>query len=1069
MSKPKYWKSLEELEQTPEFVEQASKEFPTDMAIDEVLAEASEESMSFNSNRRDFLKVLGFGMTAATLAACAEGPVKKAIPYVNKPDDIIPGVPNWYASTTPNGNPALVKTREGRPIKLEGNPDSPLTKGGLSATDQATVLDMYEDERLRAPLKGQNLVPSFESIDADIISELNKIKENGGKVRVLSHSVMSPSTRQLIGEFVGQFEDGKHVSYDPVSVSAVAQAHEMAFGKYAVPNYQFDKAMAIVSFGADFLGTWISPVAFASQYAVNRNPDKPMSRHLQFESILTTSGSKADLRFPLNPSQQGVALLNLYNKVASKVGAGQIPNVPGYNTYMDGLDIAASDLAKNRGKSLVISDSNDPAVQAIIVGINQMLGNYGQTIDINSPSFYKQGDDRALAALAQELEGGEVAALLVYGANPVLDSPFGETVAAAISNVGLSISFATKPDETSELCSYVAPDHFFLESWGDMQQTGTHYSLVQPTIYPIFRTRQAQDSLLTWMGISEKYQDYLKRFWQENMFPQQDQYLTFREFWNEALRKGVFMATSSAEETEYVMADGQLAAQASKVMQGSRAKTPEGELEVVLFEKVGIGSGKQANNPWLQELPDPISRVTWDNYVSVPVVLAEEMNLKNEDVVELTFDGDSYYMPVYIQPGQAAQTVAVALGYGSKFGKVTKRANGTAKGGQQIAGTNFYPAVRVEGGAMQYTSTGVSMSKAGMTYPLALTQTFNLLYDPAKTELLVGAGDYDRTDAIIEETTVANYNNGKYKARVQKREAKKEHLVTLWDSHFEDPETAQNIHWKMAIDLNKCTGCGACVVACQAENNIPVVGKQEVRTRREMHWMRIDRYYSGETQNPDVVFQPMLCQHCDNAPCETVCPVLATIHSNEGLNQMTYNRCVGTRYCANNCPYKVRRFNWFNYWQDTKKFNDLYTHSDLGKLVLNPDVTVRFRGVMEKCSFCVQRLQDSKLRAKVNAKSTLAKPEDGDVQVACQQSCPTGAIVFGDFNDPNSAVSKAFRQPRSYAVLEEIKVLPSVQYQALVRNRDEAETKFKHEEQMEARPWLNGEHEAEAAHSGEHA
>ena len=1070
MSKPKYWKSLEELEQSPEFVAQAGKEFPTDMAIDEVMREASEENMSFSTNRRDFLKVLGFGMTAATLAACAEGPVKKAIPYVNKPDDIIPGVPNWYASTTPEGIPALVKTREGRPIKLEGNPDSPLTKGGLSARDQASILEMYADERLRAPMKGQNLVPSFESIDSDIKAELQSIQANGGKVRVLTHSVMSPSTRQLVGEFLAQFEGAEHVSYDPVSVSALAEAHEAAFGKFAVPNYHFDKAMAIVSFGADFLGTWISPVAFASQYAANRNPDQPMSRHLQFESLLTITGSKADLRFPMNPSQQGVALLNLYNKVASRLGSPQIREVPSYNVAMDGLDIAATDLVKNQGKSMVISDSNDPAVQKVVAALNQMLGNYGETIDIDQPSYFKQGDDRALANLAQEMERGEVAALFVYGANPVYDSPFGETFKAALPNVGLSVSLATKPDETSELCGYVAPDHFYLESWGDAQQTGTHYTLVQPTIYPIFRTRQAQDSFLAWMGSKEKYQDYLKRFWETNMYPQQQEFSSFRTFWNEHLRKGIFMAPASdGEGASYAMTSAQVMDAANQVKQNSRAETPEGELEVVFYEKVGVGPGKQANNPWLQELPDPISRVAWDNYVSVPVSMAESMGLKNEDVVELSVDGETYSMPVYVQPGQARQTVAVALGYGSKFGKVAKRANGVRKGDRQIAGTNFYPAVKVDGGAMRYYQTGGSLSKTSLTYPLASIQTFNLLYDPATTDLLVGAGDYDRSDAIIEETTMANYTNGTYKARVKKREEKKEHLVTLWDSHFEDPETARNIHWKMAIDLNKCTGCGACVVACQAENNIPVVGKQEVRTRREMHWIRIDRYYSGETDNPDVVFQPMLCQHCDNAPCETVCPVLATIHSNEGLNQMTYNRCVGTRYCANNCPYKVRRFNWFNYWQDKEKFNDLYTHSDLGKLVLNPDVTVRFRGVMEKCSFCVQRLQDAKLRAKVNAQSTLAKPEDGEAQVACQQSCPTGAIVFGDFNDPNSAVSKAFRQPRSYAVLEEVKALPSIQYQALVRNRDEAETKFKHEEQMKARPWLDGQHEAEAAHSGDHA
>ncbi len=1073
MSKPKYWRGLDELEQTPEFLAEAGKEFPTDMPIDQVLSEASEENMSFQANRRDFLKVMGFGMTAAALAACAEGPVKKAIPYVNKPDDIIPGVANWYASTSPQGNAILVKTREGRPIKLEGNPDSPLTRGGLFATDQATVLDMYDDERLRAPMRKGNLVGNFDEVDADITKQLAEIKAKGGTVRVLTHSLLSPSTKQVIGDFMADFEDAKHISYDALSTSALAKAHAIAFGKRAVPQYMFDQAMSIVSFGADFLGTWIAPAAFSSAYAVNRNPDQPMSRHLQFESLMTNTGAKADLRFPLNPSQQGLAILNLYNKVAAKLGKGQIPGVPSYNVYMDGLDIAASDLVKNRGKALVISDSNDVSIQTLVASLNQMLGNYGKTLSIAQPAYYQQGDDEAMVELAKELEQGRVDALFVYGANPVYASPFAAIFERALPKVDLTVSFATKPDETSELCRYVVPDHFFLESWGDAQQTATHYTLMQPTIYPIFRTRQAQDSFLKWSGSSEKYHDYLKRYWEQNMFPQQSEYSSFRVFWNEALRKGIFMTEAAASTegestTAFVLADSQISEHADRVKRSSRKELPNGELEVVFYPKVAILDGSQANNPWLQELPDPITRVVWDNYVTVPVSMAKAQNLKNEDLVEVTLGDEKVLMPVYVQPGQAMQTIGLALGYGRKHGKVAQRANGKKKGDRQIGGVNFFPMLAVDGGAMQYSMRGASLSKTGEKYPMALTQTFNTLYDPEKADLLVGAGDYDRSEAIIEETTMAEYTNGTYKKQVSKREAKKDHLVSLWDSHFEDPETARNIHWKMAIDMNKCTGCGACVVACQAENNIPVVGKEEVRTRREMHWMRIDRYYSGETDNPDVAFQPMLCQHCDNAPCETVCPVLATIHSNEGLNQMTYNRCVGTRYCANNCPYKVRRFNWFNYWQDTEKFSDFYTHSELGKLVLNPDVTVRFRGVMEKCSFCVQRLQESKLRAKVNAKSTYAKPEDGEVQVACQQSCPTGAIVFGDFNDPNSAVSKAYRESRSYAVLEEVKTLPSVQYQALVRNRDEKETKMKEAEQMKARPWLNPSHAAEE-HAGDHA
>lgn len=469
-----------------------------------------------------------------------------------------------------------------------------------------------------------------------------------------------------------------------------------------------------------------------------------------------------------------------------------------------------------------------------------------------------------------------------------------------------------------------------------------------------------------------------------------------------------------------------------------------GDFEVVFYEKVGIGNGEQANNPWLQEMPDPISRVSWDNYVSVPYAFAKEQGLKNEDVVAVDVNGRVMNLPVYIQPGQAANTLGIALGYGrTKGGIVAAKANGEKVNGKQVGGGNVYPSTEMKDGAISYMRTGATVSKLGFTYPLALVQTFNTLYDPAKGKGIF-KDDYDRTEEIVDETHLAAYTGAEYKEKIAEREAKKQHLVSLWDAHFEDPETARNIHWKMAIDLNKCTGCGACVVACNAENNVPVVGKNEVRTRREMHWMRIDRYYRGNPESPDVVFQPMLCQHCDNAPCETVCPVLATIHSNEGLNQMTYNRCIGTRYCANNCPYKVRRFNWFNYYNDNQ-FKDFYTHSKLGRLVLNPDVTVRYRGVMEKCSFCVQRLQESKLRAKVNAKSTNAKPEDGEVKVACQQSCPTGAIVFGDANDRESEIYKALRHQRSYVALEEVKTLPSVQYQALVRNRSNAEADAREE------------------------
>lgn len=1034
MHKPKYWRGLEERDQTAEFLAHAGKEFPSAIPLEDKLIQTTDESFENSSSRRDFLKVLGFGLTATTLSACMEARTRKAIPYVVKPDDITPGVANWYASTTPEGVPVLVKSREGRPIKLEGNPDSTLTQGGLSAIGHAGVLGLYDEDRLKSPLKGTNPT-DWDTTDKEIIAALNAIKSTGGKVRVLSHTVSKPATLSAVNEFLSGFADAQHVVYDPVSVSAIAQSHELNFGKKAIPFYHFDRAEVIVSFSCDFLGTWIDPVTFARAYSKHRDPDGKMSRHLQFESILSTTGAKADLRFPIKPTQQGVALLNLHNKIANRLGKPVIPGVPTYNVAMNGLDKAAADLLQAQGKSLVVCGTNDVAIQQIVNAINAMLGNYGATLDLDSPILFKQGDDRKMDALVGEMKRGEVAFLLVYGANPVYDTVYGEELAEAIKKVGTSVSLAYKTDETSEVCTYTCPDHHYLESWGDYRQTGKNLSLVQPAVNPIFKTRQVEDSFLRWAGNTTPFKQYLEAYWRTNFFPLQATtgYADFTTFWNETLRKGVF-ELSSGTPSAYTFNADILAAAQPLINQFNQAA--EGN-ELVIYEKVSIGDGKYANNPWLQELPDPITRICWDNYLTVSVSFAEKNGLNIGDVVRLSLSEKTVNVPVMVQPGQANNTFGLALGYGRTMGgKVIKK----------TGGVNAYPFLRFAAGCVQNTVVGVNVSKTGSTYKLALTQTFNTLYDPEKGKRF--GDDYDRSEAIVKETSLAYYKDKKgdnpYADSQKEYQEKKKHLVSLWDAYIETPEY-QPLYWSMAIDLNKCTGCGACVVSCNAENNIPVVGKEEVSRRRSMHWLRIDRYYSGDAESPEVVFQPMLCQHCDNAPCETVCPVLATVHSNEGLNQMAYNRCVGTRYCANNCPYKVRRFNWFSYYNGTQ-FRDVNpAQNELGKLVLNPDVTVRFRGVMEKCSFCVQRLQEAKLRAKVNADSTLAKPEDGAVKTACQQSCPTGAIVFGDRNDRNSEVHKSMLHERSYLVLEEIKTLPKVHYMTLVRNRDKEESVFMEE------------------------
>ncbi|MDX1905554.1 MAG: TAT-variant-translocated molybdopterin oxidoreductase [Bacteroidia bacterium] len=1052
MSRPKYWRGIEELEQTPEFLANASREFPTDMSIEKVMAEVSDESLEQQASRRDFLKILGFGMSAAALAACAEGPVKKAIPYVNKPDDIIPGVANWYASTAPNGAPVLVRAREGRPIKLEGNPDSPLTKGGLSALAQASLLSLYDIERLQTPSKGGNTA-SWEDVDREISQKIDQIIAAGGAFRVVSGTVLSPSVQQAINELLARFADGKHVTYDPASVSALRTAHAQAFGKNALPTYHFDKAMTIVSFDCDFLGSWVAPEVYSAAYVVNRDPKKPMSRHLQIEPLMSLTGAKADLRFPVDAHNMGAALINLYNKIAKAKGRPEL-RAPQFDVAMSGLDIAAKDLLAAGNKGLVVCGTNDVAAQLIVAAINNMLGSYGTTLDIDNPSYFAQGNDEDMAAFVADLKAGKIGGVVFYDANPLYNTPYAADITQALSKVTLSVSLSPKADETAKACQYVCPDSHYLESWGDARVAATHVSVIQPTINPIFNTRQAGQSFLRWAGKNEKFVDYVKAYWQTNVLAGA---ADFRGAWMEALRKGIVTLPAAAASASFTEPD--LQDSASKLMASFSLDATE-TFDIVFYQKVSIRDGKSANNPWLQELPDPVSKCTWDNYVTVPVTWAKEKGVQNGDVLAVKIGESTLYMPAMIQVGQARNTLGIALGFGSQGGKVCAQANGELKNGRQVAGANVYPFVSFVNGALSYTASRVSVSQTGDTYTLALTQTFNTMYDPAKG-VQFGA-DFDRTERIIEATTTYEYNNGGYAKHVAERDETRKHLVTLWDTHYKDPETKRLIHWKMAVDLNKCTGCGACVVACQAENNIPVVGKKEVARRREMHWMRIDRYYSGDSENPDVVFQPMMCQHCDNAPCETVCPVLATIHSNEGLNQMTYSRCVGTRYCANNCPYKVRRFNWFNYFNDAPLFGDYYTHHELGRLVLNPDVTVRFRGVMEKCTFCVQRLQEGKLRAKVTAGTSLnsdgsaVKPEDGSIKTACQQSCPTGAIVFGDFNDEKSEVSRLFREDRSYVVLEDVKAQPNVQYLALVRNRSEAEGKEKEQARIKEQTYTKG-------------
>ncbi|MEZ4688337.1 MAG: TAT-variant-translocated molybdopterin oxidoreductase [Bacteroidia bacterium] len=873
MNKPKYWRGLEELEQTPEFLDNAQKEFPTDVPMEQALEKAGNGGLEFNANRRDFLKALGFGVTAATLAACVETPVKRAIPYVEKPEDVVPGVANWYASTTPYGTPVLVKAREGRPIKLEGNPDSPLTRGGLDAVSHATLLDLYDLDRLRGPQQGDKSV-TWDEMDKAIKERLAAIKQNGGKVRVVSGSVLSPSARQILADFVGQFANGKHVTYDAVSYDALSKAHENLFGKRGIPSVMLDRADVILGINCDFLGTWLDTTTLNAQYAAGRQPEKgKMSRHWQLESLLTTTGSNADQRFPINPSDEGKAIAALYNMVARRLGQPQGSSVE-YNLPGNMMDKLADELVAARGHAVVLCGTNDLAAQEAVAGINAMLGAYGQTLDLNNHYLLKQGNDADMAALAAEL--GSVDALFFYNANPVYNSPYAEAFKTALGGNAMSVALTVKDDETSELCTYTAATSHFLESWGDAQQTASHYSLVQPTINPIFDTRQAEDSFLIWSGSQQTYYDYLQNYWRANMYP--GGMANFQRFWDESLRKGVMVMIGSQPAASEMT--GSPAASLSKL---ASAGTTSG-FDLVIYEKVSMRDGAQANNPWLQELPDPITRTTWDNYLTVPAVYAKAQGMEQNDVVKVSANGVEFSAAVMIQPGQAMNTVGLALGYNRpKAGRVARHTDGSV---------DAYPFVQADGnGNRSYTLSGVSFEKTGREYELACVQTAHTLFDPGQGNRF--GTTFERTEHIISETTLEEYKANPDGVNAERREMRN-HLVTLWESHYEDREANRYIKWVWPSATDKYTGCGACVISCHAENNVPVVGKKEVIRRRDMHWMRIDRYFSGNPENPDVVFQPMLCQHCDNAPCETVCPVLATIHSHRGLSKMAYNRCVGT-------------------------------------------------------------------------------------------------------------------------------------------------------------------------------
>lgn len=1018
-SEKTYWKGIGELE-NPELAEQLkSNEFAEEIPVEDFLSQ--QESNSSNTTRRDFLKFLGFSTAAATLAAC-EAPIVESIPYVVAPDKLVPGIASYYASVYDDGYDfasLLVKTREGRPIKVDPNRDAAY-RGDVNARVQASVLNLYDATRLQSPLKNGEAT-DWATLDSDVKSALDKAEASGKRIVVLTGSVNSPATKRAFASFSEKYSNASHVSVDAFSYSNALDASEKVFGKRQFPFFDLSKADKIVSIGADFLGQWIGQ-GVASAYAERRKPGKDMSRHVQIEANMSLTGSNADTRYRVKPSEYTAVLAGTYNRVAKATGGSAINAAK--TSIENQLDQVANDLINSQGKSLVLCGTNDANNWMLTYAINQLLGNFGTTISTSVFSNLRQGNDAAFAQLLSDMKAGKVGVILMAQTNPVYSHARGAEFADALAKVDCSIACSDKNDETALNATYVCATPHALESWTDAEPFTGHYAFGQPTIRPLFDTRQWQHCLLSWAGVETDYYTFIKSYWEGK-----------GKDVDKLLHDGFYTKKSEVEVENTPDALAHV---------GSiKVAKPSENLELALYEKTGMGIGNLANNPWLQEFPDPITRVSWDNYLTISAAQANELGLKNKTRSNGALDGNYVTItagdvrvenvPVLIQPGQAYNTVGLAVGYGR---------TGVGRAAEGV-GVNAFPLLL--SGA--HSVSDIKIEKQDGWHGFACTQLHHTMMGRRIVQEVT-------LDTFINEPATTENHKGwnertMFETMGQKLTADK---ANLWADF--DKETGH--FWNMSIDLNMCTGCGACVIACHAENNVPVVGKEEVRKSRDMHWLRIDRYYSSDmtkeraekegvgairmyldmevpSESPEVVFQPIMCQHCNHAPCETVCPVAATVHSSEGLNHMAYNRCIGTRYCANNCPYKVRRFNWFRYSENAEQFGVNYAmNDDLGKMVLNPDVAVRSRGVMEKCSFCIQRIQLGKLEAKKDGR----KVKDGEVQTACMQACDTGAIQFGDVNDPDSKVAALKEDKRMYHLLEDIGTQPSVFYQTKVRNKN---------------------------------
>ena len=980
-----YWRSLDHLAETPEFKEMVAREFP----------EGASE-LSDPVSRRKFLSLMGASMALAGLTSCRR-PVEKIIPYVTRPEEITPGIPKYFATQMPFGLESyglLVKSHEGRPTKIEGNPEDPVTNGKSNAWMQAEMLNLYDPDRLQSVRRGDRR-SSWTAFEQAWRSESATLLESDGEgLALLLEPTSSPSMKRLVDAFKKRFPKARVVVYSPVNEEAQHAAVEKMTGAPGLPVYDFENADVILSLDADFLqmeaGSLVNSRGFGKRRQVESTADD-MNRLYAVESTLTLTGGMADHRLRVKQGDIEVFTLALaleFQKQGLDLGLGDaLPEKLSHPFNARWLKAVAEDLRGKRGHGLILAGRSQPSrVHALVAAMNLALGNTGKTVTYRHNPDWLPSQSQALAGLVEDISAGTIQSLIILGGNPVYTVPTDlKFNAGTLTGLRFSAYLGHHADETAAAVMWQLPRTHFLEAWGDVSGHG-HRGVVQPLIAPLFDGRSDLE-VLGLLVSDEPATGYnlVRETWQNTLNGD------FEKAWRRVLHDGVFVT-----EVSKPLGIGRTTIRKMLETDPLRSSLTKG-LEVSFRPSFSNYDGRYANNGWMQELPDPITKITWDNAALMSERTARKLGFENEQLVKISTSAGEVILPVWIQPGQAEDSIALELGFGREAaGRI----------GTHLGGNVF----RLRRSSALHSATGVDITRVGGDYRVACVQD----HHGVDAEALAAAGIQERLPDLVREATLAEYRENPEFAHGF---AEEHDMPSMWKDHeYDEPN-----QWGMSIDLNACIGCSACTIACQSENNIPVIGKEEVLNGREMSWLRMDRYYSGDVDEPEMVVQPVGCQHCEMAPCEQVCPVAATTHSDEGLNQMAYNRCVGTRYCANNCPYKVRRFNFFNYTKDLP---------EIIHMAQNPDVTVRFRGVMEKCSYCVQRIEVGRITAK-NEGRELA---DGDVVSACQQACPTDAIVFGNIADPESRVAKVKQQNRDYALLGFLNTRPRTSYLAKLRN-----------------------------------